>query len=224
MKTSKMTLSLLIAALISIVSLQSTKAQEKNVYFWDFEDVPVGQLPEGWKSDVTNLKGEKSIWKVIIDKTASSGKKVLGMVDPKDSYGSSFNVCWTDKVSFKNGEIEVKFKAVKGREDQGGGIMWRVQDKNNYYVARFNPLEDNFRIYFVKNSHRRMIKSARVSLPSGKWHTMKVIQDGNRFKCYLNGKLYLSGKDNHFKKAGGVGVWTKADAVTYFDDFKVEIK
>ncbi len=206
----------------SISFLQQTEAQEQ--LFWDFEDIPVGQIPEGWKVEVTNPKGELSKWEVIIDKTAPSGEKVLGMVDPGDSRGSTFNLCWTDKVSFKDGEIEVKFKAVKGREDQGGGIMWRVQDRNNYYVARFNPLEDNFRIYYVKNSHRRMIKSAHVSLPAGKWHTMKIVQKGNHFECYLNGKKYLSGKDNHFKNAGGVGLWTKADAVTYFDDFKIKVE
>ncbi len=69
-----------------------------------------------------------------------------------------------------------------------------------------------------------MIESAHVSLPAGKWHTMKIVQKGNHFECYLNGKKYLSGKDNHFKNAGGVGLWTKADAVTYFDNFKVKVE
>ncbi len=193
-------------------------------YFWDFEDVPTGSIPEGWKVEATRQKGPLPTWKVIIDSTAPSGIKVLAMAKPNHRSIGTFNLCWTDSVQMENGTLEVKFKAVKGRIDRGGGIMWRVKDRNNYYVARYNPLEDNFRIYYVKNGKRVMIASAKVSLPSGKWHTMKIIQNGDRFEGYLNGRKLLSGRDRHIKGAGGVGLWTKADAVTRFDDFSVKVK
>ena len=188
---------------------------------WDFDDVPVGKLPVGWKVAATNRKGPLATWQVVRDKTAPSGERVIAMTRPNHTSGRSFNICWTDTVSFFDGEIEVRFKSVKGEEDQGGGIIWRVQDSENYYIARFNPLEDNFRIYYVRDGARKTMASVRVALPVGRWHTLKIIQRGNQFEGYLNGKKLLDGTNNLFTKPGGVGLWTKADAVTLFDDFRV---
>ncbi|NOZ21851.1 MAG: DUF1080 domain-containing protein [Planctomycetes bacterium] len=198
---------------------------------WNFDDVPVGKLPVGWKADATNRKGPLATWQVIKDKTAPSGDHALAMTSPNHTsggifsiFGGTFNLCWTDTVSFLDGEIEVRFKAVKGKEDQGGGVIWRVQDKENYYIARFNPLENNFRIYYVRDGARKTLADARIALPAGKWHTLKIVQHGNQFEGYLNGKRLLEGTDNLFTEAGGVGLWTKADAVTSFDDFLVKTK
>jgi len=189
---------------------------------WNFDNVPIGKLPAGWKIEATNLKGPLETWQVIKDTTAPSDDRVLAMTIPNHTFGSTFNLCWTDTVSFLDGELSVRFKAVTGKGDQGGGIMWRVQDRDNYYIARFNPLEDNFRLYSVHHGHRRMLADARIVLPSGQWHIMKIVQRGNRFEAYLNGKKLLEGTDNLFTKAGGVGLWTKADAGTSFDDFTVK--
>ncbi len=191
---------------------------------WNFDDVPVGKLPPGWKVEATNRKGPLATWKVIVDKTAPSGDHVLAMTSPNHTFGGTFNICWTDDVSFLDGKIQVRFKAVKGEEDQGGGVIWRVQDKDNYYIARFNPLENNFRIYYVRDGARKTLASTRIALPAGKWHTLRIEQHGNKFKGYLNGKKLLKGTDNLFTKPGGVGLWTKADAVTSFDDFSVKAR
>ncbi len=208
----------------SSLSLASQKeGPQKQVFFWDFEDVSVGELPSGWKVEATGQYGPLATWQVQLDTTAPSGKKVLALSRTNHHSGGTFNLCWTDKVAFLDGKITVSFKPVSGRIDEGGGIMWRVEDKNNYYVARFNPLEDNFRIYYVKNGHRMLMKSASVSLPPG-WHTMTIVQKGDKYRCYLDGKLYLQGQDGHFTQKGGVGLWTKADAVTSFDNFKVELE
>ena len=188
---------------------------------WNFDNVPVGKLPAGWKVDATNRKGPLATWQVIKDTTARSGDRVLAMTSQNNTFGGTFNICWTDTVSFLDGEIQVRFKAVNGEEDQGGGVIWRVQDKENYYIARFNPLENNFRIYYVRDGARKTLADARIALPGGKWHTLKIVQHGNRFGGYLNGKKILEGTDNLFAKAGGVGLWTKADAVTSFDEFSV---
>ena len=217
-----------IFSLSFVTLLQATEdkkdKQQDKVLLWTFEDVAIGSVPEGWKVEATRQDGPLATWQVVEDKSAPSGHKVLGLVRVNHNSGSTFNLCWTDRVSFKDGTIEVWFKPIKGRIDQGGGIIWRVQDKDNYYIARFNPLEDNFRIYYVANGHRMMMNHAHVSLPAGKWHVMKIVQNGDEYECYLNGKKYLEGHNSHFKESGGVGLWTKADAVTSFDDFKVWIK
>ncbi len=208
----------------STISFKLKTSFGKNtIVAWNFENVPVGKIPEGWKIEATRQQGPLAKWEVIKDKTAPSGTHVLSLTKINHKCGRTFNLCWTDKVKFLNGEIKVKFKANTGNEDQGGGIMWRVRNKNNYYVARFNPLEDNFRIYYVHNGKRKMIKSAKIALPAGKWHTMKIIQNGNEFEGYLNGKKLIEGKNDLFRNPGGVGLWTKADAATSFDDFTVKL-
>ncbi len=192
--------------------------------FLDFENVPVGSLPEGWKAEATWQFGPIAKWAIIKDRTAPSGEKVLSITKLGFVVDSKFNLCWTDKIPIQDGTIEVMFKPISGKLDQGGGIMWRVQDRNNYYVVRFNPLEDNFRIYYVKDGRRVLINSANVSLKAGKWHSMKIVQEGERYQCYLDGKKYLEGRDTHFRKTGGVGLWTKSDAITSFDNFRVVSK
>jgi len=204
---------------IKVVIPQTDRHQ--GVTIWNFEDVAVGKLPTGWKVEATGRGKPLATWQVVEDSTAPSGGKVLALVRVNHHSGGTFNLFWTSGVPFLNGSLKVAFKANTGKIDEGGGIMWRVQDRNNYYVARFNPLEDNFRIYYVKNGGRRMIGTARVSLPAGTWHTMKIVVKGNHYACFLDGKKYLDGKDSHFKMTGGVGLWTKADAATSFDDFTV---
>ncbi|RLA58051.1 MAG: hypothetical protein DRR04_11930, partial [Gammaproteobacteria bacterium] len=137
--------------------------------FWSFDDVPEGELPADWKVEATNHKGSPGLWTIVKDTTAPSGQQALAMVSPPRKYGGNFNLCWTDSTAFLDGEIRVEFKSIEGKVDQGGGVMWRVQDKDNYYIARFNPLEDNFRIYYVRNGSRQKIADARVALPAGKW-------------------------------------------------------
>ena len=137
----------------------------------------------------------------------------------KRSQGA-FNLCYTKDVHFLDGTLSVKLRANTGRIDQGGGLMWRVQDNDNYYIARFNPLEDNFTFYIVHSGIRSEITSAHVSLPTG-WHTMRITQKGNVFQGYLDGKKYIEATDNRLQKAGGVGVWSKSDARTSFDDLRI---
>ncbi len=188
---------------------------------WDFEETELGTVPSGWKVEATDPRGEIATWKVVSVTRDGKKTRALGMTRANDDYGGTFNVCWTGGVRFEDGAIEVRFIALKGVEDQGGGPVWRVQDANNYYIARANPLEDNFRLYYVKNGNRKTLDSARVKVPANRWHTIKIVHKGNLVEGYLNGVKLLEASDDTFTEAGGVGVWTKADAVTNFDDFKV---
>ena len=210
--------------LLGGASLPECRADE-TVKICDFEKNRIGSLPKEWRAGVTNADS-LPVWQVLKRSDAPSGTHVLAMKKPAVKgglfgIGSVFNLCYCPNVSLKNLKATVSFRAVSGSEDRGGGIMWRVADDNNYYVARFNPLEDNFRIYYVKDGKRVMISSAAVKLKKNRWHTMTVIQNGKRFEGYLDGKKFLSGIDGHIKAAGAVGLWTKADAVTLFDDFSL---
>ncbi len=120
--------------------------------------------------------------------------------------------------------IEVKMKANSGDADQGGGLIWHVQDADNYYVMRYNPLERNFRVYFVKDGYRKMLASANANIPSHEWFTIAVTQQDDEITCSLNGQALLNVKDKTFPNTGGVGFWTKADAASSFDDLVIRKK
>jgi hypothetical protein len=188
----------------------------------NFDKDAAGRLPDGWKAEGTNQKGPIATWAVTADPSAPSAPNVLALTRTNHDSGDTFNICWTDKVRFKDGTIEARFKAVSGKEDQGGGLIWRVKDKDNYMIARMNPLEDNFRVYYVKDGGRHQIESATVKIETGTWHTMKIDQRGGHIVCFLDGKEYLNSNDDHMQGEGGVGLWTKSDAVSSFDDLKVQ--
>jgi hypothetical protein len=186
---------------------------------WTFEDAKVAKLPANWSSAKTG-KAEGSIWKVQVDDSAPAGKHVLTQTS---SAGPNplFNLCVANKTSYKDVDLTVSFKALTGDIDQGGGPVWRYKDSNNYYIARMNPLEDNFRVYKVVDGRRKQLDSSRVKASAGKWHTIRVVHKGKHIQCYLNGKLHLDVKDDTFADAGKIGLWTKADAVTSFDKLSV---
>jgi len=179
-----------------------------------------GKLPSGWKAEKTG-KGEGSVWKVTADETAP-GKTGHVLTQTAEGPNAVFNLCVAPDVSGKDVEIGVAFKALSGELDQGGGMVWRYQDANNYYVARFNPLEKNFRVYKVIAGKRVQLNSkGGLEAPKGKWHTLKVRHVGEKVECWLDGKKLLEATDDAITKAGGVGLWSKADAVTSFDGLRV---
>ncbi|HHQ49268.1 MAG TPA: DUF1080 domain-containing protein [Acidobacteria bacterium] len=188
----------------------------------NFDGVAPGRLPAGWKVEATSGRGPLAVWKVVADPEAPSPPNVLRAVPRPDTYGGTYNLCWTSAVRFLDGEIEVKVRANTGHEDQGGGPMWRVRDANNYYVARYNPLEHNFRVYTVKNGARKMLDSAsRIKVATGEWFTIRIVQHGDHIECFLDGEKLLDVHDTTFTQPGGVGLWTKSDAATSFDNLTI---
>lgn len=223
MKTALLLLFVVLAFWSTMLFAQNNPpAPAEEAIKFSFEKIAPGKIPPNWKVEATNQRGPLATWQVAEDTTAPSGKKVLALIRPNHTFGGTFNLCWTDRVRFLNGVILVRFKANSGEEDEGGGVIWRAMDKDNYYIARYNPLEDNFRIYYVKDGARRMLASARLKLLAHVWHTMKIVHNGTTISGYLNGKKLLNVEDNTFSTPGGVGLWTKADAATSFDDFSVE--
>jgi hypothetical protein len=194
-------------------------ADEKSLTI-TFSKDSLNKLPVGWKADHTGKNGAGA-WKVGADSSAPS-KKGYVLAQTGESLGSVFNLCVADNTSYQDVEVTVAFKANKGKKDQGGGIIWRYTDASNYYVARFNPLEDNYRLYkVVDGSRKQLATKEEIVVPAGEWHTLTVKMTGDQIECSLDGKKHLEAKDNTFQKAGKVGLWTKADAQTSFDQLVI---
>ena len=187
---------------------------------YNFDDLKTGKIAPGWSNHFTG-KGRPGKWEVVTDETAPGKPNVFAQVS-KENFGYHFSLAVLDNSNYKDLELSVKFKAIEGDEDQGGGSVWRYIDNNNYYIARANPLENNYRVYKVVNGNRKQLKSASFKVPTGEWHTLKIQMKGNLIKCYYDGEEYLEVKDDTFKDAGKIGLWTKADAYTCFDDLKVK--
>jgi len=188
-----------------------------------FDDVAAGSPLKGWRADATNPQGSLAEWQVVADPAAPTKPNVLSITKIQDASGGVFNLFWTKDIPFKDGMIEVKVRANTGWMDQGGGLMWRVVDAKNYYVARGNPMESNFRLYVVKDGVRKQLAGAEnLGIKTGEWFTMRIVHRGDQIEGYLNGKKLLDAADKTFADAGGVGFWTKADAASSFDDLVVQ--
>jgi hypothetical protein len=178
----------------------------------NFDDMLTGAAPPDWSATQTGSGTAK--WAVEKDDSASSKPNVL-----KQSGQATFPVCFKNDTNIKDGFVEVRFKPISGKEDQAGGVIWRLQDANNYYIARANALENNVTIYHTTNGKRTEKKRTKMQVASGAWHKLRVDFSGNHFTVTFDGKKALEWDDATFKNAGKVGVWTKADSVTLFDDF-----
>jgi hypothetical protein len=197
--------------IISVVLLATGLAAEEGKQSWNLDTDKAGLIAQGF----TNEVGE---WKAMVDPTAPSPPNVLAQL-AKNS-GSTFNVALVSAANYQDLEISVKMKAIAGKEDQGGGLVWRARDAKNYYVARYNPLEDNYRLYKVAKGRRSQLQSADIKHSDG-WHTLMVTMKGDHMECYYDSKKYLDAKDSSFREAGKIGLWTKADAQSNFDDLTV---
>ena len=181
-------------------------------YLWNFDEGPPGRLPEVFSAEVGD-------WQFEEEAEAPSGCCVLAQ--KASSPSSVFNLVLIDSAPLADVDISVNVRARHGRVDRGGGVVWRARDAHNYYIARYNPLEENYRVYVVQDGERRQLESADVRLDPQAWHVLRVRMVGDHIECFLDGQQYLEARDGTFAAPGRVGLWTKADAQTQFDDLSL---
>lgn len=215
---------LLVAGIVACthqaVESKATREAVASAARFGFEETAAGSLPPGWEVGETNGRGTPAVWRVGEGAGPSGGARVLRLADTTNS-GSTFNVVLLPERFPADLELSVRLRADSGQEDQGGGLLWRAKDADDYYITRWNPLEDNVRAYKVVGGRRSMLGSADVEADPREWHALEVETLGSHIRVRLDGKELLSLEDDTFADGGRVGLWTKADAATTFDDLHV---
>jgi hypothetical protein len=193
-----------------------------------FDNGVPGRLPEGWTTAMTH-EGAAPRWEIVRDESAPMPPYALAQLS-SDGTAGRFPLAIWDRISVRDGDVSVAFKTVDGAVDQAAGIVWRYQDPNNYYIVRANALENNVVLYKVENGVRLSIApkglpsrsyGVKHEIPRRKWNTLKVTFQGSSFVVSYNGERLFETEDRTFTKAGKTGLWTKADSVTYFNEFSV---
>ena len=193
----------------------------------DFADDPTGQPPKGFEFGHTARVGTPGTWVI----QAEGSNKYLVQTDA-DSTHSRFPVAVLADINAADVDLSVRFRPVSGRVDQAGGLVWRYRDQDNYYIVRANALEDNVVLYKVENGKRSDLPvkgegrtyGKKAEVPAGQWSTLRVVANGRLFEVHFNGTKLYTVEDETFSQPGKVGVWTKADSVTQFDDLSVVTK
>jgi hypothetical protein len=186
---------------------------------WGFDSDEAGAAPGGFAFARTG-EGREGRWTVLAQPDAPSAGHVLAQVDD-DRTGFRFPVAVVEGQDHRDLQLSVRCKLVSGEVDQACGLVFRYRDANNYCVTRANALEGNIRLYTVKDGRRRQIASFSGSVTPGTWHDYRVEATGAHIEVFWDGQKVLSADDATFGEGGTIGMWTKADSVTYFDDLSV---
>ncbi len=204
---------------VTVVASLSTLATSADSLKRDFEADVIGSPPPGFEFARTG-GGAEGKWVVRLEK-GGAGNHVL-VQESADKTDYRFPVAVLKEGTYKDVVLTVRARPLSGDVDQGFGLVWRYKDANNYYISRCNADEDNCTIYHTVNGRRRAFLNQGVKVAKNTWHTLKVEAAGNHFVVTYDGNKVLDAKDETFKDAGKVGLWTKADSVIEFDDFTAE--
>ena len=197
---------------------------------FDFETDDPGVTPAGWSTMMTHA-GASPRWVIVEDTSAPSGARAFAQLSD-DPTVSRFPLAVLENLAMTDGVIRVSFKPLAGDIDRAAGLVWRLQDENNYYVVRANALENNVVTYKVEDGHRTSLEpwgrsgsyGVKHTVASDRWATLSVDVHGSAFVVSLDDQTLYEVRDSTFQRPGRVGIWTKADSVTYFDDFEVVTK
>jgi hypothetical protein len=187
---------------------------------FDFEEVAVGAPPTGFAFALTG-GGAPVRWAVVEDPSSPAGPKVLTETS-KDRTSDRFPLAILEGMEARDVALSVRFRPVSGTVDQAAGLVARLRDQRNYYIARANALEDNVRLYRVVDGRRVQFAGADVRVPRDRWQALSLRVEGDRLAVALDGRVLFTATDRTFAEAGRIGLWTKADSLTHFDALEVE--
>ncbi len=186
---------------------------------WDFDALPPGLLPGAFRVGTLFDGRPAGEWRVLITDRAKSPGQVLAQVLPKGS-DQTHKVLLIEGTAVGDVDLEVSYLAVSGKVDVGGGLVWRAADDRNYYLIRASSVEQKVRLYRVVKGVQQVIKQVDRNISPTGWHSLHILQRGCEIQAYFDGEPVTRVCDPTFA-TGRAGVWTNADAVTYFDDLRL---
>jgi 3-keto-disaccharide hydrolase len=188
---------------------------------WSFDDETPGAVAAGFTPTQTGEKADPpATWAIVADPEAPSPPHVFG-VTKTVGVNKTFNNALIEGTSFKDFELTVMLRPVSGANNQGGGVMFRAKGVDDHYIARWNPVENNVRIYALLGGARVDIAAAPLELDPKVWHQLKVTVAGDRIETFVDDKPIVQANDKSLADAGMIGLWTKGDAATLFDDLTI---
>jgi len=194
-------------------------AQRSSDHAWSFDLDPVGTLPKGFIIGTLFDGRPAGDWRIMEFKDAPSPSRVFAQ-QMNTGAEHAYKTVFIEDVTAADLDLQVSFLAVGGKGDMGGGLIWRAADDRNYYLARANPLEQNIRAYRVVKGVRHLLMNFDQVIPVRKWHRLRAVAQGQRLEVFFDGRTVLKLSDKTFT-SGRIGLWTKSDAVTYFDDLQL---
>ena len=203
------------SAPLSAQSKTETPTQE-----WQFDQDQPGTLPNQFWIGTLFDGRPAGDWQVLATERAKTPPHVLAQLLAKGAE-HAYKVTLVKEVVASDVNLQVSFLPIQGKADMGGGLIWRAADDRNYYLARANPLEQNIRVYRVMKGVRYLLQNFDRTIDVKQWHTLRVIHQGCRMAISYDDKQVFDLCDKTFR-AGTIGLWTKSDAVTYFDDLRLE--
>jgi hypothetical protein len=187
---------------------------------WTFDEVPAGATAPGFRIAETGGRGTPATWSVVADPSAPSRPHVFGITASTNTK-KTYNLALVDGAQWGDVELQVMMRAVSGDLNRGGGVVWRAKGEHDYYLARWDPLEDNAYIYLVEGGARTALAKADLELDHDAWHSLRVVASGSHIELHIDDAPVLTADDATLKEAGMIGLWTKSDALSHFDDLSV---
>jgi hypothetical protein len=198
------------------------RAAAKNARTWTFDDALVGQVPAGFRLVEAGGAGTPATWAVVADPSAPTQPHAFGITESRNTK-QTYNIALVEGTRYGDVDLQVMVKAGPGELNQGGGVVWRALDTESYYVARWDPLERNAYLYLVQGGARTALAKLDVELDPEAWHALRVVAEGARIELYIDDRPMLAAENAELTEPGMIGLWTKSDAATRFDDLSVAV-
>ncbi len=198
----------------------ATPPPSKGARTWTFDDAAVGEMPQRLRRDETGGQGTPATWQTVAEPGTPTPPHAFGITASSNDK-RTYNLAIVEGVEQADVDLSVMVRATGGVLNQGGGPIWRVADASNYYIARWDPVEDNAYLYVMQGGVRTALAKVDLELTKDAWHTLRVVMEGSHMELFIDDEPVLEAEDSSLPAAGTIGLWTKSDATTLFDDLSL---
>lgn len=198
----------------------TAKTTKTDTQTWTFDDLAPGPPPTGFRLAETGGQGTPATWAVVAQNTSPTPPHAFGITESRNDK-RTYNLALVEGTAYTDVDLTVTLRAESGELNQGGGPIWRVKDPSNYYIARWDPVEDNAYLYVMQGGVRTALAKVDLTIDHEAWHTLHVVMEGSHMELFIDDEPVLEADDRSLREPGMIGLWTKSDGATLFDDLSV---